>query len=231
METLTYIIDNTDAGDHDKEIDAIMKRMLPGLIDAFFDLLEAKEDAIKAPVKLIGAAAFQSLKDQVARCEQALAAREAELASAKAEAEDAAREMDLDREALEATGTAGMVRAVVATLLWGGWGCTLPRQGPQGQGGGPVLYSPHARAPCEALCVGLPDDRAVERERESRVARVGMRLRWPFLICSPALPLVLLLLAASAETFYLPCYYIPEFVISPPSMPPAPPPSPCHQNS
>lgn len=48
METLTYIIDNTDAGEHDKEIDAIMKRMLPGLIDAFFDLLEAKEDAIKS---------------------------------------------------------------------------------------------------------------------------------------------------------------------------------------
>ncbi len=43
METLTYIIDNTDAGEHDKEIDAIMKRMLPGLIDAFFDVLEAKK--------------------------------------------------------------------------------------------------------------------------------------------------------------------------------------------
>ena len=42
METLTYIIDNTNAGEHDKEIDAIMKRMLPGLIDAFFDILEAK---------------------------------------------------------------------------------------------------------------------------------------------------------------------------------------------
>ena len=48
MEALTYIIDNTDAGEHDKEIDAIMKRMLPGLVDAFFDLAEAKEDVLRS---------------------------------------------------------------------------------------------------------------------------------------------------------------------------------------
>ena len=48
MEALTYIIDNTDAGEHDKEIDAIMKRMLPGLVDAFFDIVGAKEDIIRS---------------------------------------------------------------------------------------------------------------------------------------------------------------------------------------
>ncbi len=46
METLVHIIDNTDSGEHDKELDAIMKRMLPGLIDAFFDLLDAKTSCL-----------------------------------------------------------------------------------------------------------------------------------------------------------------------------------------
>ena len=40
LDVLNFIIDNTNSGEHDKELDAIMKRMLPGLVDAFFDLME-----------------------------------------------------------------------------------------------------------------------------------------------------------------------------------------------
>ena len=40
LDVLNLIIDNTDSGTHDKELDIIMKKMLPGLVDAFFDVID-----------------------------------------------------------------------------------------------------------------------------------------------------------------------------------------------
>mgnify|MGYP003654370649 FL=1 len=35
IEVLTYILDNTTVGDNDEELDAIAKKLMPGMVDAF----------------------------------------------------------------------------------------------------------------------------------------------------------------------------------------------------
>ena len=38
IDSLNYIVDNTDAGTHDAEIDALMKSMIPSLVTAFMNI-------------------------------------------------------------------------------------------------------------------------------------------------------------------------------------------------
>lgn len=50
---LFYILDNTDSGEHDAALDAMMKKMIPGLISAFMDIDPSK--AVKAACGCLGA--------------------------------------------------------------------------------------------------------------------------------------------------------------------------------
>lgn len=38
IDALNYIVDNTNAGEYDDQIDALMKSMIPGLVTAFMNI-------------------------------------------------------------------------------------------------------------------------------------------------------------------------------------------------